>query len=392
MVEPFLLVVGRTRGGVYTREWSEGDGADELGSVIMQKLDRLATPAGYGTLLDLKRYLHEMKKAGLRSIFRWLVLSAAIEARLKPDERSSLLLEILIDALETYKDAAEHGIDYAIRKVENNVNWGSWWASLAGNLIWATACFTSGPAAFVISVVGIGVGTLGAMPQSQPEFREQATATVNAIYDNMKSRLNEITEDAYRTLKEQGWDDRRLRRYMLSRLLKSEYIETLTGGIDYPSREKIEHRTRVELFTVANRQELPPYPSQTNALIRYNYLVTGHTPKGYQYGDPLEPMGQWRFEFVEAEMRLDAGGRAAVQEFKRFDPTISPSSLPFAKFVAISSPDERGFIWLVLDARNQILRTHRNVVFYGVDEHALLRQLWRGTQGVPPDIETSRTR
>jgi hypothetical protein len=104
-------------------------------------------------------------------------------------------------------------------------------------------------------------------------------------------------------------------------------------------------------------------------------------------------MDQWEFDFKGAELVMEEGGAQAVAELKK-DPTIKPAQMPFVKLVVLESASTTaggGQVVLVLDADNRFFESRGvSVVFYGVDGPQVLKHLWRGTNGKPPELPTSK--
>jgi hypothetical protein len=266
-------------------------------------------------------------------------------------------------------------------------------AALAGNLIWATACFATGGTAFAISLGGIAVGALGTLPKKGPEFAQWADDNlVQKVVGEAQGKVDALTRAIHAQLQDTGWDDSQIRRELIRQMFKDEYVKLIPGGIPEIHYEQIKHRVHVECLFQANRQVYAPQPLQNPGSVSYEYLVSGNVPKGFSYGDRPRPLDQWNFEFRGATLRLGEGGSAAVGEVKK-DPTISPSHMPMEKLVVLESAGSAGGggqIVVVLDAQNQYFDTRgRALPFAGVDGKDILQQVWKATGGKPPDLPTS---
>jgi hypothetical protein len=267
--------------------------------------------------------------------------------------------------------------------------WGPFATVLAGNLIWATACFTTGGTAFLISLGGIAIGSLPGIPKSGEDFPGWAKANlIKPVVDHLDARVDTVTRDVLATLPSDGWDDNKVRSAILTRLFKPEYIKTISGGLPMADRAAVAHRVHAEILIRANRQVADPFPLQNPGYIHYHYSVTGHTPAGYEVPDPLEPVENWKFAFTGGELTMEQGGATAVAELKK-DRTLKPAEMPLIKVVHLSS-SEGGFLVLTIDGKNAYFRKHGNVVFQRVDPLKVIEHLWRDSRGLPPEIETAK--
>ncbi|MFI6324342.1 hypothetical protein ACIBG8_42935 [Nonomuraea sp. NPDC050556] len=304
----------------------------------------------------------------------------------KPDERPlSQLRTIAFEAIDNYRGAAQNGVADAVSTV-SDTGWSAWAAALAGNLIWALACFETGGAAFIISLGGIAVGAVGTLPKNGPAFVKWASDhLITAVTDHMGAQVDRVTRDALGTITAEGWADSRVRMMILQRLLKPEYIMLLSGGIPTADVARIRDLIHAELLIRANRQVADPYPMQNPGIVRLNYRVDGHLPRGYAEGDRVGPVENWAFEFLSAELSMDVGGTAAVQALKK-EKTLKTAETPFIKVVILDSA-MGGHAVLVLDGQNRFFRESHNVGFRGIDGPAVLARMWRSTNGKPPDID-----
>lgn len=305
------------------------------------------------------------------------------------EQRLSALRTIALEAVDVYHTAAAAGIADAVSTV-GNPGWRPFGLALAGNLIWAAACFSTGGTAFAISLAGIGVGAVGAIPASEPEFKKWADdVLVGEVVKRAKDQVDPVTRDVASRIPAEGWDDNKVRHDILSSMFRPEYLETIGGGIPNISRTAIQHRVDVDVLVRANRQTVEPRPLQNPGFVRYVYSVNGHNPKGrdWYYGDKLAPVTDWRFAFKEATLALDKGGDAALAEVKK-DPEIAPAGMPLVKLVVLSGAE--GEVVLVLNGDNSFFeRRTTSPVFYQVDGPAVLAQVWKATAGAPPPIRTS---
>src|SRR6185437_9268023 len=122
---------------------------------------------------------------------------------------------------------------------------GAFLTALAGNVIWATACFATGGAAFAISLAGIAVGA-GAPGASttvdRAAFHQEASRLIDGIVQQLLNQIDGVTRAVDGEATTGGWDDNRTRQALLSRIFRPEYINTAAGGIPTVNRSPIAHR------------------------------------------------------------------------------------------------------------------------------------------------------
>jgi hypothetical protein len=307
-----------------------------------------------------------------------------------PDDlKLSQLRDIALLAINTYEDGAGDGISAAKGTLASMSGWGPFATVLAGNLIWAAACFSTGGTAFLISLGGIAIGSVPSVPKSSEDFPEWAkTNLVKPVVNHLDAQVDRVTKDVLATLPTDGWDDNKVRSAILARLFKPEYIKTISGGIPMADRAAVSHRVHADILIRANRQVADPHPLQNPGSVHYHYTVTGHGAAGYEFGDPLEPIEKWKFALTGGELRMEEGGSAAVAELKK-DPKLKPAEMPLIKVVHLKS-SEGGFLVLTIDDKNAFFQKTGNVGFGGADPLKVIQHLWRDSGGLPPEIETAQ--
>jgi hypothetical protein len=96
-----------------------------------------------------------------------------IPTRAEIDERAAPIKRMMKEVVKSWKEESRWGVQNFVNaeleaKIDDVRSSGltasSFLLSLAGNLIWAAACFTTGGAAFGISVLGIGIAASGSLP------------------------------------------------------------------------------------------------------------------------------------------------------------------------------------------------------------------------------------
>jgi hypothetical protein len=241
------------------------------------------------------------------------------------DQKLSQLRDIALLAINTYEDGATDGILDAKGTLSSMSGWGPFVTALAGNVIWAAACFSTGGTAFAISLVGIGVGMSPSLPSNGEDFAAWAKGSViKEIRQRVESKVDSATKATLAKLGTDGWDDNQVRAEILGQLFKPEFVKVISGGIPMADRAAIAHRIHADILVRANRQVADPNPLQNPGYVHYNYTVSGHRPPGYQYGDELAPLESWKFALTGGELTMEEGGATAVADLKK-DPTLKPA-------------------------------------------------------------------
>ncbi len=144
-----------------------------------------------------------------------------------------------------YASAARDGLSDAEAVLGNQFDYGSFLTALAGNLIWAAACFSTGGTAFVVSVAGIAVGAAapsGSTNIDRAGFHAEATRKIDGIVTHLLNQIDRVTRDVDAVASECNLSDSDTRRELLQRLLKPEYIQTVQGGLPAVNRSAIANR------------------------------------------------------------------------------------------------------------------------------------------------------
>ena len=352
-----------------------------------------APPVPSGRALTASRLLALQRSAGNHA-------TAAMIARQGPqvkdapkappdDQKLSQLRDIALLAINTYEDGAADGVLDAKGTLSSMSGWGPFVTALAGNVIWAAACFTTGGTAFAISLVGIGVGMSPSIPKTGEDFPGWAKANViKPIRERVEGKVDSATKETLAKLGTEGWDDNKVRDAILSQLFKPEFIKVIAGGIPTADRAAIAHRVHADILIRANRQVADPHPLQNPGYVHYSYKVSGHRPPGYQYGDELAPIEKWKFALSGGELTMEEGGATAVAELKK-DPKLRPAEMPFVKVIHLDD-GEGGQLVITIDGKNAYFRKTSNVVFQRLDPQAVINAVWSDSGGLPPEIETSK--
>jgi hypothetical protein len=124
----------------------------------------------------------------------------------------ALLHEIGIGAINTYREAAVRGIDLFVRDMSGPFNWVMFWGSVAGNLMWAAACFETFGTAFAISLGGIGVGSVSQLATPDSEgFSTAAEDRTDLLVSGMRDQITTTGNDVARAAAAASplWDENR---------------------------------------------------------------------------------------------------------------------------------------------------------------------------------------
>jgi hypothetical protein len=130
--------------------------------------------------------------------------------------------------------AQNQGLEDFEHQLGSDIDYGAVAASLFGNVIWATASFASGEAAFLISIIGIGVGTAGPLiphVKDQPSFHTAARKQIDDVKAQADGRIDAVVRDVREDALSKGWDGGKVRENLLKRLLQPEYIDVVAGGV-----------------------------------------------------------------------------------------------------------------------------------------------------------------
>ncbi len=294
-----------------------------------------------------------------------------------------------------YAERAREGLTEFDRMLSGGFDWGSFAVALAGNLIWAAACFETGGAAFLTSVTGIGLGSVSPLAVTDRDsFHQFGSDTIDAVVNNLLERVDAVTSDVHRQATEQGWDDRKARKELLARLLKPEFTRTVSGGIQVVNGPAIRQRTVIELLQKANESKRLHEFAVGGGYFTYRYRVRNHYRESGWWifsSEDLTPLNQWQFTPGETSLRLPRGGTPAVDAFRR-ESVIEPADLPFNKLVVIDSEGADGRLELYLDGDNTLWNHTYTGVFtklWGSGESRLtklLAELWRASDGRPPSV------
>lgn len=256
-----------------------------------------------------------------------------------------------------YASAARDGVGNFEAIVGTSVDYGPLITALAGNLIWAGACFATGGTAFVISLAGIGVGTASPLASGSVDrsaFHMWADSEITRITQHLLGQIVRVTDQVDAEATAQDLDDAETRMRLLRAQLRPEFI-AVTGGLPTVSRSAIAHRVATEMLVKANAYG-PGILSYGGGRFIYDYSVSGHFEEhGFWPFDStsLKPEAQWVFARGTTQAYIPQGEAAALTELQR-DPLLQPAQMPWQKTVYLHSVGTAGDIEIFLDAGNAI--------------------------------------
>jgi hypothetical protein len=310
-----------------------------------------------------------------------------------------------------YYSAASGGLaDFEVT-VGDDPNWGTFWSGLAGNVMWAAACFITGPGAvagrqFALSLTGIGVGAVGAnlSVSSKSEFHQAAVAQhLDAINLDLNNQVKAVTASVDADAAKNNWADNRTRLELLRRLMRPEFIMTATGGLPNVNLPRIRQRVHSDLVIQANSVGGGKKKLYQTGDVIYNYDVWGAVDEGAWYErNTVAPTREWTFVLRRLVIRLFDGGEAGVEALKRVG-MVEPAKIGMKKTVKFTAVGSGIFFddefKIILDDKNQILSFVTTGIFDdmfdgepGIRVYAenALRKVWSSSGGLPEAVPASK--
>jgi len=172
-------------------------------------------------------------------------------------------------------------------------DWTTFALNVLGNLVWATAAFSTGGMAFLISIEGIAVSTVasaGAV-NSVGEFHSQARADSDALLKAIQKRAPEVAKHIHELGAHRGWKGKHAYRVLMGTLLKPEFF-TQPSGFPTIDSARIAATTEYELFVHAGASPSKDWAGWQHGdwWIEYEYRADG------AMAPPREvyPISQWR--------------------------------------------------------------------------------------------------
>lgn len=130
--------------------------------------------------------------------------------------------------------AQNQGLEDFEHQLGSDIDFGAIAWTVLGNVIWAGAAYATGDVAFLISIIGIGVGTAGPLiphVKDRPSFHTAARKQIDDLMARADGRIDAVVRAVREDALTKGWDGNKAREILLKRLLKPEYINVVAGGV-----------------------------------------------------------------------------------------------------------------------------------------------------------------
>jgi hypothetical protein len=303
---------------------------------------------------------------------------------------ASELVTIATGAINAeYTSAARDGLTDFESIVGATLDYSALVTALAGNVIWATACFATGGTAFLVSLAGIAVSTAAPAASGSVDratFHQQSTDEIEAIRTHLLNQIARVTGDINQQAAAENWDDFQTRRELLGRLLRPQYIAVVAGGLPTVDRAAIAQSIKLDLLTRANSYGASLLHPGGGGQFIYDYNVSGHyTDSGIWPFDsqPLTPVTGWQFVRGGTQLYIPQGESGAFAVYQHL-PLIQPSEMAFAKTVYIHSTGAAGDLIIRLDQSNNVI----DATGYGVFENFAQPPSHGPSRSAPPPPDT----
>jgi hypothetical protein len=263
-----------------------------------------------------------------------------------------------------YASAAHDALNDVMDMISSSMDWGSFLVALAGNLIWAAACFTT-TGVFGVSVAGILVNA-AAPGASTPNidrgaFRKGATALIDGLVTQLLGNISGAAHETAAEVAAHHLSDADARHHLLLHLLKPEFIQQ-RGGLWFVDRPAIQKRIRADLLLLANAHATP---WGGGGRFKYDYMVANHfKDTGWIFThNKLQPVDQWQFGRTRVHAYVPAGGKDGFEAIVKADDVIWPGRLPWLKTIYLTSLGASGHMEIYLDGNNDIERVDVSGIF-----------------------------
>ena len=313
-----------------------------------------------------------------------------------------------------YYSAASGGLTDFETTLADDVDWGPFWLGVMGNVLWATACFVTGPAGaaaatagkqFAVSMAGIGVAAAGAglAVSNRSDFHNAAVQQhLDVVVKELNDQVKEVAASVDTTATQANWSGDRTRLELVRRLMRPEYTMVARGGlpnIDQPAIRRLVQRT---LILQANESGIGARNLGYAGEVVYHYEVSGAKDSGSWYERAtVAPTKNWEFRLAKVSVRLPAGGTGAVRQLQRSG-KLEPSKLKMNKRLSITAVGSG----IVFDDSFAIgLDESNKITFVGESDGGIFDDMWEGSPGptvyaqnavnrawassggLPPDVE-----
>ncbi|MEZ4399180.1 MAG: DUF4157 domain-containing protein [Kofleriaceae bacterium] len=301
-----------------------------------------------------------------------------------------------------YFSAAQAGILAFEGDLDTSFDWTAFWVAVGGNLLWATASFATGGAAFVISVAGIAVSTAAAAStvRTGPDFRAAALVQLNGVVTHLNNQVDRVTRAVDAEAQAGGWDDSRTRAEILHRLFRRdrpEFVLDACGHLPNVNQPAIAASVREQLLIQASQQR---NPGAVWRAFNAAYFEEVYTVDAIEYSDAggmgvfpiLRPPQDWSYGRTSARL---VGGPPSLTDLNQsmnrvYDAygsgsRIDPSTWPIEKRLHLTGQAPFDITY-VLAADNSLSRIEARsfaafLTARGYDTDRYLRSLLTMIQG-----------
>ncbi|MCL4436019.1 MAG: DUF4157 domain-containing protein [Thaumarchaeota archaeon] len=276
-----------------------------------------------------------------------------------------------------YFSAARAGLTDFERDVQSSFDWGAFWLTVGGNVVWATASFATGGTAFIISLAGIAVSTAAstATVNNPADFHRESVIRINDIVTSLNNEVDRVTREVDSNAAAEGWDDNRSRSELLKRLVKPEFVFTATGGLPNLSQPRVAASIREELLIRASQQSSSPLlsPVVYQGVFEEVWDVDGITWVEYPFSPTmpvLKPLSDWFYGihsagFVNVPPEVPDLNRKINDIYQTYGSSrIDPSVWPVRKEIKLQFGNGVSVTY-IFDASNTLTRIDDNM-FRGI--------------------------
>jgi Domain of unknown function (DUF4157) len=158
-----------------------------------------------------------------------------------------------------YMRAALQGTLQAQNSVAPGFDWTGWATALIGNTIWAAACFVDPPLApviFGVSMLGVSVAAVGALPKSQAEFGNFASDNLSRLEAVFNRQKGPAGDRAFALATTNNWDDNQTRFEMHKSLLDREFINIEADGTPSVNHDRVVAQVEQSMLLKAGQTPL----------------------------------------------------------------------------------------------------------------------------------------
>jgi len=294
-------------------------------------------------------------------------------------------------------------------------DWPAFWLTVAGNILWAAACFVVPEAAvagavveselpvgaFLTSLGGIAVSTTASAGtvKGQDDVYNQMRADIDALFKTLKDSVGPKTKKAHAYGAKHGWDASETWRQLMRMLLRKEFVG-MGESVPVVDSPKVAALVEQQLFLKLGSTKSKSWAGweHGNWWIEYNYHVHDAFP-GLRR---VAPVSGWKISDDGRVMLLpiDTDIRNARNHLNRLHKTLGPMRVrdwPLRKVIHVWF-DHAGAIDVSFTASNKL---DGFGVWYMKDKVPALKQatgwsdvgaelarlIWARSSGAPPDID-----